>query len=287
MSAQIPVHEPAPGQAAEAAVSGSSGRAAPDGPPVLTAEGVTVLFGGKRALSDTGITVGGGQIVGLLGPNGAGKSTLFNVMSGYLQPAAGQVFLKGVDVSRWSAQRRARAGMARTFQTPELFYALSVRQHLVLSYRRHRAAGRGTWRFAFTRSSAGEEELVGGLLRDLGLVEVADQAAVGLPLAIGRRIEVARALAAEPDVLLLDEPSSGLNGAELQALSEALVRANRERGVSMLLVEHDVELVLRLSDVVHVMDYGEMIAAGAPEQVRADPAVQNAYLGQEVRHDAP
>jgi ABC-type branched-subunit amino acid transport system ATPase component len=285
MSSQIPVHEPAPGPA----VSQAGAQAGAGAPPVLSAEGVTVLFGGKQALSDTSITVGPGQIVGLLGPNGAGKSTLFNVMSGYLRPATGRVFLNGQDVSGWSVQRRARAGIGRTFQTPELFYALSARQHLALSFRRqraYRAGGRGSWRFAFTGSSAEEEALVGDLLGELGLCEVADQAVVGLPLAIGRRIEVARALAAQPDVVLLDEPSSGLNGAELDALSEALVRANRDRGVSMLLVEHDVELVLRLSEIVHVLDYGRMIAAGPPEQIRNDPVVQSAYLGKETRHDA-
>ncbi|MDT3441512.1 MULTISPECIES: ATP-binding cassette domain-containing protein [unclassified Pseudofrankia] len=260
--------------------------AGPSEAPRLACVGVTMRFGGLVAVDDVGLSVPPGQIVGLVGPNGAGKSTLFAVVSGLLRPTRGQVLLDGVDVTGASAQARAARGLARTFQHPELFTSLTVRDHLVLAHR-VRNARRRVWSDLFTvgslhRPRAAETDDVDGLLELLGLTDVAHHPAMGLPLGTARLVELGRALATSPTVLLLDEPSSGLDSAETEQLERVLRRATRERGISALLVEHDVELVMRLSSTIYVLDFGKLIASGTPEQVRADPTVQAAYLGEEL-----
>jgi len=257
-----------------------------DGPagPVLEARRIVVRFGGLVALSDVSLAVPRGGIVGLVGPNGAGKTTLFGVLSGILAPSSGTVLLQGVDVSRASARVRARSGLARTFQRTELFDDLTVRDHLVLAHRaRHRPPR--LWADVLgiqARDAAPERQRIDGLLGALGLMEVADRPARSLPLGTGRLVEVGRALATDPSVILLDEPSSGLDVHETEQLAAALVRARDERGVALVLVEHDLDLVLGMSDVVHVLDFGRMIAAGPPDVVRADPLVRAAYIGDEL-----
>jgi branched-chain amino acid transport system ATP-binding protein len=217
----------------------------------LGCSGVTVRFGGLVALSDVELAVPPATIVGLVGPNGAGKSTLFGVLSGLLRPTTGRVLLEGRDITRASSQARAIAGLARTFQHPELFPGLTVRDHLVLAHRvRH--SRRRVWSDLFTLGSvhpvaAEEKSRVDGLVRLLGLEQVADRPAIGLPLGVARLVELGRALSAVPTVLLLDEPSSGLDSTETEQFEATLKRVTEERGTSVLLVEHDVEL----ADVQH------------------------------------
>jgi branched-chain amino acid transport system ATP-binding protein len=252
----------------------------------LEASGVTVRFGGLVALDGVDLAVPAGGVVGLVGPNGAGKSTLFAVLSGLLRPDAGQVRMGDEDVTRATARTRARRGLARTFQRPELFSGLTVREHVVLADRvRHRGGrilrdlvtGGG-----FRRPSAAEDERVDAVLDALRLGDLRDREVSGLPLGACRLVEVARALATGPDVLLLDEPSSGLDARETAELAVTLARVNADRGVSLLLVEHDVELVLGMCGTVYVLDFGAVIRSGTPEEVRADPAVRAAYLGTEA-----
>jgi branched-chain amino acid transport system ATP-binding protein len=250
---------------------------------VLEALGVTVRFGGLTALSDVSLAVPPRSIVGLVGPNGAGKTTLFGVLSGILSPTKGSVSLHGRDVTGTPPQDRAHAGLARTFQRTELFADLTVREHLVLAYRARHARPR-LWADLLGRSigdRAAEKARVDQLLGVLGLVPVADRPARALPLGTGRLVEVGRALATDPSVILLDEPSSGLDIHETEQLAATLRRARAEQGVALVLVEHDLDLVLGLSDVVSVLDFGIMIATGTPAEVRADPRVRAAYIGEE------
>jgi branched-chain amino acid transport system ATP-binding protein len=250
---------------------------------VLEARGITVRFGGVLALSEVSLVVPPQSILGLVGPNGAGKTTLFGVLSGILDPTAGSVFLHGSDVTHESPQHRAHAGLARTFQRTELFADLTVRQHLVLADRARHARPR-LWADLLGRSTgdrAAEEARVDQLLCLLGLMPVADRPARALPLGTGRLVEVGRALATDPSVILLDEPSSGLDVHETEQLAATLRRARAEQGVALVFVEHDLDLVLGLSDVVNVLDFGITIAAGTPSEVRADPRVRAAYIGEE------
>lgn len=256
-----------------------------DGALALSASGVTVRFGGLLALSEVSIEVAPGHIAGLVGPNGAGKSTLLAVLSGLRRPNAGEVSLRGEDVTGASARQRAQRGLARTFQQPETFQGLTVREHLVLAYRA-RTAPRRLWRDMFDPRSLlppprEENERVDSLLELLHLTRVAKAPVGALPLGVVRLVEVGRALASDPLVLLLDEPLSGLDmkGSDNLCTVFAEIVKQNDQGLSLIIVEHDVAAVLSLSDSVFVLDFGERIAAGTPEQIRTDPVVQAAYLG--------
>ena len=248
---------------------------------------LSVDYGPVRAIRSLDLEVASGEWLTLVGPNGAGKSTLFAVLSGLISPSRGTVFMDGQDITRESPQKRASRGLARTFQHPELFGGLSVREHLVLAYRA-RHAKRRVMSDLFTmgslrRQPVDERDRVEELIEVLGLGDVADQPAVGLPLGVSRLVELGRSLAVSPRVLLLDEPSSGLDSAETEQFETTLRRVASGGDTSVLLVEHDVELVMRLCSHVHVLDFGAMIAQGSPKEVMADPAVRGAYLGEEVR----
>jgi branched-chain amino acid transport system ATP-binding protein len=252
----------------------------------LECSGVTVHYGGLVALQEVELAVPSATIVGLVGPNGAGKSTLFGVLSGLVRPTTGKVLLDGQDLTHARPQLRAERGLARTFQHPELFSGLTVREHLVLGYRiRH--AKRRIWSDLFTMGSIrhidpNEKSKIDELVGLLGLRSMADRPALGLPLGVARLVELGRALATSPKVLLLDEPSSGLDSSETEQFESTLRRVSRERGVSVLLVEHDVELVMRLCTNIYVLDFGALVANGSPDEVRANPEVRAAYLGEEV-----
>jgi branched-chain amino acid transport system ATP-binding protein len=251
----------------------------------LAARGVTVRFGGLLALAEVSLEVPPGGIAGLVGPNGAGKSTLLAVLSGLQRPNAGRVWLRGEDVTGSSARARAQRGLARTFQQPELFLGLTVREHLVVAYRARMSRAR-LWRDMFDPRSllpapAQENERIDALLELLRLTRVASAPVAALPLGIVRLVEVGRALASDPHVLLLDEPLSGLDvraSENLLTVFRRIVEDN-EHPLSLVIVEHDVAAVLALSDTVFVLDFGERIAAGTPEEIRNDRAVQAAYLG--------
>jgi ABC-type branched-subunit amino acid transport system ATPase component len=267
------------------AVDDVEGEATEGAASALVADGVTVRFGGLLALSDVCLQVAPGTIAGLVGPNGAGKSTLLGVLSGLQRSNGGSVSLGGEDVTRMTARARAQRGLARTFQQPELFLGLTVREHLVLAHRA-RVARRRLWCDMFDpRSllppSAAENERIDGLLELLRLTRVAKAPVAALPLGVVRLVEVGRALASDPRVLLLDEPLSGLDMRASENLLEVFRHIVDEAGrsLSLVIVEHDVAAVLSLSDTVFVLDFGECIADGTPEQIRNDPAVQAAYLG--------
>jgi branched-chain amino acid transport system ATP-binding protein len=252
---------------------------------VIDARNVTVRFGGLVALSDVSLTVPRASIVGLVGPNGAGKTTMFNVLSGLLRPQEGEVYLGGQKVTRAAPSKRARLGLARTFQQLELFMGLTVREHVVLGYR-VRNQRRRLWSDLVTAgclhpTTADERDRVDHLLDLLDLRRVADTAVSVLPLGTARRVEVARALATGPSVVLLDEPSSGLDGHETAQLGGALRTVVEQERISLLLVEHDVAMVLGLSSEVAVLDFGVRIALGTPDEIRDDPAVRAAYLGDD------
>ncbi len=252
--------------------------------PILAAEHVTVRFGGVIALDDVSLAVPAGSTIGLVGPNGAGKTTLFGVLSGLLRPRSGRVYMSGVDVTRRSPQHRARRGLARTFQRMELFTELTVREHLIVARRvkdrRERLLGMARDMSGFgERPGDGEDAAVDDILRLLGLDDIADRPALAIPLGTGRLLEVARALASEPSVMLLDEPSSGLDVHETEQLGDALRRVRAERGTAFVLVEHNVEFVLGLSDRVTVLDFGKSLVEGTPDEIRTSPEVQAAYFG--------
>jgi len=257
---------------------------------LLDARAVTVRFGGVVALDAVDFSAAEGAITALVGPNGAGKTTLFGVLSGLLRPDAGQVLLDGDDVTGASPQRRVRRGLARTFQRLELFAEMTVREHLVVAHRvrqkRDRSLARDLLGFG-GRPSPGEDEAVDGILSLLDLQDVADQPVVLLPLGTGRIVEIARALASEPKIVLLDEPTSGLDAHETRQVADALRTALEDRGVAFVVVEHDVELVLEISSQITVLDFGKVIAKGAPSDIRASTEVQAAYLGTATADAGP
>lgn len=251
--------------------------------PILEAHNLTVRFGGIAALSDVSFDMPRQSIVGLVGPNGAGKSTLFAVLSGLLRPDAGRVTLDGVDVTASTPQSRARRGLARTFQQPELFFGFSVRDHVLLGDRvRHsprRLVGDTFLGGGHRRQDPNENERVEAILELLGLTHISSREVAGLPLGTSRLVEIARALATCPSILLLDEPMSGLSTGEAQGLAAGLRHIATELGVAILLVEHDVPMVMRLCSKIVVLDFGRVIASGPASVIREDPAVLDAYLG--------
>lgn len=236
---------------------------------LLEVDRVSVRFGGLMALDDVSLTADAGRVTGLIGPNGAGKTTLFNAVCGLQPVRSGRVRLDGADMTRLSPHRRARRGLARTFQRLEIFGSLSVRENVLVAAEIHRR-----WSGGKEHPEAVTDEVLDRLaLRDLGgaLVDV-------LPLGIARVIEVARALATRPRVLLLDEPSSGLDPAETAWLGRILERMAAD-GLAVVLVEHDVGLVMQTSARIYALEFGRIIATGTPDEVRANEAVQAAYLG--------
>jgi branched-chain amino acid transport system ATP-binding protein len=237
---------------------------------LLDAVGVTVRFGGVTAVDDASVSAEAGTVTGLIGPNGAGKTTLFNVLSGLQPPTAGRVRFKGQDVTKSTVDHRATMGMARTFQRLEAFGSLTVRENVQVARDIH--AGPRTW-LRFRKDRRADE-----LLELVGIERYGQQRADSVPTGVARLLEIARALAIEPDLLLLDEPSSGLDEAETDEFG-ALLRRLVSEGRTVLLVEHDMDLVMSVCDLIHVLEFGKVIAMGTADQIRSDAAVQAAYLG--------
>lgn len=237
---------------------------------LLTCQEVAVSFGGLRALDEVTIDVPEGKVTGLIGPNGAGKTTLFNAVCGLQTVQGGRIALDGKDITNERPHKRARLGIARTFQRLETFSTLTVRDNVLVA-----AEMRKGW----SREKFKPAELTAELVERVGLTDVADQRVDQLPTGTQRLVEVARGLATKPRVLLLDEPSAGLNDHETKALS-VLLRDLAASDLAILLVEHDMGLVMSTSDGIHVLDFGRIIASGTPEQVQDNPTVRAAYLGE-------
>ena len=248
---------------------------------LLEANHISKRFGGIVAINDVTLNVEAHDAVGLVGPNGAGKTTLFNCLLGLLRPDAGSILFDGHDLAGLSTFRRARLGIGRTFQRMELFTEMTARQHIEVAERSRRADG-GLWKDLMNRSSPipDERARVDAIIALLGIEDVADVPAEALSLGHGRLVELGRALATEPTLLLLDEPSSGLDRMETQALAAVLHRVQEERGTAILLVEHDLEMVTRVVNQLYVLDFGQLLAYGPMAEVMADPGVRRAYLGQ-------
>lgn len=231
----------------------------------LRVEDVTVGFGGRLALAGVSLHADAGTVTGLIGPNGAGKTTLFNVICGLQPPTGGRVHIAGREVTALPPFKRARQGLARTFQRLELFGLLSVRDNVRLA--------------AQVAKTVDPDHTADALLDRLGIAELGDERADRLPTGQARVVELARALATEPAVLLLDEPASGQDEAETAVFADVLREVARD-GVAVVLVEHDVQLVMDICSQVYVLDLGRVLAAGPPAAVQQDPTVLAAYLGQ-------
>jgi branched-chain amino acid transport system ATP-binding protein len=246
---------------------------------LLDARGITKRFAGIKALDHVDLDVDDGELVGLIGPNGAGKTTLFNCLYGITGPDHGRVLLGGTDITSLATHRRARLGLARTFQRMELFNGMSVRDHLVVAERSRDRRRLWTDLMARGSTTAAERALTDAMLELLGLRDRADAPIEALTLGQARLVELGRALMCRPRLLFLDEPSSGLDQHETDEMAEVLTLAQRVQGTAILLIEHDLSLVQGVASRLFVLDYGRLIAAGDTGEVLSRPEVREAYLG--------
>jgi branched-chain amino acid transport system ATP-binding protein len=251
------------------------------GHAVLTAEGIGISFGGLRALDDVGFAARAGEILAIIGPNGAGKTTLFNIVSGLYRASSGRIALDGQDVTEEPPHRLAARGLSRTFQNLQVFFRMTALENVMAG--RHLQEKSGLFADLFRlpgtrRANATTREAAMALLAEVGLADKADLPAGSLPYGALKRLEIARALAANPRVLMLDEPAAGCNPVETEEIDHLIAQV-AARGVAVVLIEHDMKLVMRISRHVVVLNQGRMLAEGTPEEVRSNPEVIAAYLG--------
>lgn len=243
---------------------------------LLEVDDVIVRFGGVTAVNHASFTAEPGRITGLIGPNGAGKTTCFNVITGLQKPTSGRVRYRDRDVTRWPVHKRAGHGIGRTFQRLEAFGSLTVRDNVRVARDIH--GGPLAWIRPSGRWGGRSGLEIDVLLDRVGIAEYAEERADSIPTGTARLLELARALACDPQLLLLDEPSSGLDETETDAFG-ALLRNLASEGVAILMVEHDMDLVMSVCEEIHVLDFGQIISSGTPADIRVDSAVQRAYLG--------
>jgi branched-chain amino acid transport system ATP-binding protein len=249
---------------------------------LLKVEGLAKQFGGIQALSNYSLTMGEHELMGLIGPNGAGKTTVFNLLSGVLKPTSGKVWFAGRDITVWSPHKTARIGIARTFQNIRLFQDMTVLDNIKVAY--HMRLGKGLLPTlfhtpGFTRSEREMEKRAMESLEMLNLQDVKNESAQNLPYGVQRKVEIARALATLPKLLLLDEPAAGMNPQETEELTRTIDLIHKERGLAVLLVEHDMKLVMSVCPRIQVLNQGAVLADGTPDEVRGDSRVVAAYLG--------
>ena len=254
--------------------------------PLLETRGLSKTFGGLKAVQEVCLRVEANRIVSVIGPNGAGKTTFFNCLSGIYRPDGGAILLEGRDITGRPPHQVCKLGMARTFQNIRLFPEMSVLENVLVAQFQHRSISPlplllRSNRFCDQEKLSREEAL--GFLDFVGLAKHADQVSSSLPYGSQRRLEIARALATKPRLLLLDEPAAGMNPQEAVEMVQLISRI-RERGLAILLIEHHMKVVMTISDEILVLDHGVQIAHGAPEHVRNDPQVIKAYLGEEITH---
>jgi branched-chain amino acid transport system ATP-binding protein len=248
---------------------------------ILETERLCITFGGVRAIDDVSISIASGQVFSIIGPNGSGKTTLFNLVSGIYMPNDGKIRLAGETVTGLAPDQLARRGLSRTFQNLQIFSRMSVLGNVMVGRHRHERTGILAdllhWPTVARQNRTTREASLAALAR-VGLADAADRTAGSLAYGALKRLEIARALASEPSVLLLDEPAAGCNPVETQEI-DRVIRSIVQDGITIVLVEHDMRLVMNISDRVHVLASGRTLTEGTPEQVRSNPAVIEAYLG--------
>lgn len=255
---------------------------------ILETKNIGIQFGGLKAVNEVNFTAEEGQITALIGPNGAGKTTLFNLIAGFYPPTAGKVFFKGEDITPLKPFQRTKIGLARTFQNINLFKDMSVMDNALVGQHCRMTYDPITAMLGLPAKHKQEKKSRADIMEILdfmGLADLADVKAGSLSYGKQKNLEIARAMATKPELLLLDEPASGLNTQELDQLSQRVLRM-RDMGITVVLIEHKMDVVMNISNKIMVLNFGESIAFGTPEEISADPHVIEAYLGKEDEEDA-